>query len=232
MFQADEHVHLFTAEAMREWLARVGLGEVLIRPSLFPYDMLVVAGRRRFPLRAAIDADREPGWRMPAAIRGLLHAARAVREGHDARAALAAGSATRLGHVEALEARLAASEADRAARLERIAELGGVIGDLEETRRRETGALAREIHALAADGAARLRQVEELTRLLRDSEGDRAARLAQIETLGELLRGAEADRAARLEVIRALEARIEAIQGTLIWRVYERMQTARGRRAG
>ena len=47
MFQEDEHIHLFTEESIRLLLGRAGFKDVRVEPSLFPYDMWVVAAPRR-----------------------------------------------------------------------------------------------------------------------------------------------------------------------------------------
>ncbi len=214
MFQEEEHVHLFTAEAVRLLLDRVGLGEALIRPSLFPYDMWVVASRRRFPLRAAVDAFAE----LPAAGRALLDLARSARETREE-------LLERGREVMELTRLLRESETDRAARLEQIVQLNGLLAESE------------------ADRAARLEQIVQLKGLLAESEADRAARFAQVGKLGALLAEAESDRAARFDQIQELtrlvkglegrlaelEGRLAEIEQTKVWRAYSALRSLRAR---
>jgi hypothetical protein len=103
-----------------------------------------------------------------------------------------ADRAARLNVIEELGERLEASEADRAARLK-------VIEELTE-----------RLEASEADRAARLKVIEELTERLEASEADRTARLKVIEQLGEKLEASEADRTARLKVIEQLGEKLEA----------------------
>jgi hypothetical protein len=90
----------------------------------------------------------------------------------------------------ALRARLQESEADRAARLEKINILTDALRELE------------------ADRAARLDQIKILTNALKESEADRAARLKVIGRLNDRLNESEADRAARLQLIERLTSRL------------------------
>jgi 2-polyprenyl-3-methyl-5-hydroxy-6-metoxy-1,4-benzoquinol methylase len=176
MLQADEHIHLFTEASIRLLLRRAGFRDVRVEPSLFPYDMWVVA----WP--AGAPSDRRRGdWLLPSAFRALLDATEQRRS---------------------LEAALRKSEADRDARLEQVETLTAALRKSEADRRADA---------------------DELGRLLRESEADRAARLEQVEQLTGWLAESEADRAARLEVIRSLESRLEAIERTLLWRVYKRL---------
>ncbi|HEV8437212.1 MAG TPA: methyltransferase domain-containing protein [Methylomirabilota bacterium] len=210
MFQEDEHIVLFTEESVRLLLARAGLHEIQVRPSLFPYDMWVMATPGRLHTRAAGDA--EPGgWRLPAAFRALLDLAEQAR---------------------GIRAELAEADADRAERLRQVEELTARIHTLEAARVEEARARQEDVDKLTAllreadaDRAARLEDVERLSALLRESEADRAARLEQIHALDHLLRESEADRAARFEVIQNLQSRLAEIEHTWVWRLYEWVQS-------
>ena len=215
MFQEDEHVHLFTDESIHLLLARAGFQDILVSPSLFPYDMWVVASRGR--LRVCTTQEIEPGrkWRLPAAFRSLLDLSR---------------------QIDGIRKRLTMAEADCAARLRQVEELTSQIRELEAMRKRDHEAWSADVaklsawmHEREADAEARLRQVEELTGQFRtlerarvqdheawsadvaklsarlgEVEAESEPRLAQVEELTRLLRDSEADRAARLEQIHEL----------------------------
>ena len=205
MFQPDEHVHLFTEGAIGVLLRRAGFETIAVQPSLFPYDMWVVA-------RTGAPAPRPAGEaRIPAAFQALLDLRRQLTEVGQALAVVDTDRAERLdqvnqltAQVHALTERLGTSEADRAARLAQIREL---------TRRLTTS---------DADRAERLAQVDQLTRRIHElaeqlqvSDADRAARLEQIHDLTGRLATSEADRKARLDVIHALQAELTAAREDL-----------------
>jgi SAM-dependent methyltransferase len=215
MFQPDEHIHLFTERAVDTLLRRAGFETVTVAPSLFPYDMWVVA-RPRAVAPPVGDAD------IPAAFRALLGLRRQAVELDRTLAVIEADRADRLTQVNELTdrlhdvtERLASSEVDRTARLEQI------------------HVLTRRLTTSDADRAERLAQMNQLTRRVHEltdqvtaSEADRAARLAQIHELTrqiyELtaqLATSEADRKARLDVIEALVAELEAIRRSWTWRL-------------
>ena len=207
MFQADEHIHLFTEESIRLLLERAGFEEVRVQPSLFPYDMWVVATRGRFRR----DTPAEGDWRMPAAFRALLDLALAARDMRRDSAAGRRSTAGAPGQVEELTGLLRESEADRAARLAQVDELtraparvgggpGGAAGQVEElTRalrasRRRTGrrgwrrwrSWTGSCGSRRRTGRRGSRRWRSWARLLRESEADRAARLAQDGGTGHL----------------------------------------------
>jgi SAM-dependent methyltransferase len=255
MLQEDEHIHLFTEGSIRRLLTLAGFREARVDPSLFAYDMWVVATRGRLPVLGAANAtDASQGWRPPAAFRALLDLSQKTRELRGGLASVEADRAARLGQVEELEGLLREAEADRAARLGQVEELEGLLQEAEADRAARLGQVE-ELEALLreaeADRAARLEQVEELTgqvqrmeearredvakltTLLRQSEADRAARLAQIHELSRLLRESEADRAARFEVIQSLEAKIADMERSWPWRLYRTLPPSlTGRKPG
>jgi SAM-dependent methyltransferase len=186
MFQEPEHVHLFTEASVRQLLARAGLGDVRVGPSLFPYDMWVAAARGRLPAPAAVGADLTPG--LPAVFRALLDVSAGARRTRE---------------------ELAAAEADRAARLTQVEALTAQVREVEAARLAQVEVLTARVRELEADGAARLAQIEALTAQVREVE---AARRADAEELGRLLRESEADRAARLEIINRLTDRLHEAQ--------------------
>jgi glycosyltransferase involved in cell wall biosynthesis len=139
----------------------------------------------------------------------------------------------------ALESRLAASEADRAARLDvirslqaqldanaadRAALLCGIQSMRAQLDASEADRAARldvihsmqaQLDANAADRAALLGVIQSMQAQLDASEADRAARLDVINRLQAQVDASEADRAARLEVIQAAHAELQATRGAL-----------------
>src|SRR5262245_25536100 len=107
MFQADEHIHLFTEGSIRQLLERAGFKALDVRPSLFPYDMWVVASRGK--VRRRLNEER-----LPAAFRSVLDLS---------------------CQISKVRGDLAVAETDRTARLGQIRELTGAVLKLEAVRR-------------------------------------------------------------------------------------------------
>jgi SAM-dependent methyltransferase len=254
MFQKGEHIHLFTEESVRLLLERAGFRQILLRPSLFPYDMWVVATRGPLPIRARDDRRTTVGWQLPAAFQALLDLGQQMREVRERlneveadRNEVEADRTTRLADVETLTALLRQAEGDRATRLADVETLTALLrrsGADRATRLADVEMLTALLRQSEADRAIRLADIETLTALLQQSEEDRAVRLAEIETLNadraarleqiheltRLLRESEADRTARLEVIQALQARLAEIERTRIWRLYSSLGSLTMRR--
>ena len=232
MFQKDEHIYLFTERSVRLLLDRAGFSQVLLRPSFFPYDMWVAATRGPLPIRAHDDRGTRVGWQPPAAFQALLDLGQQMREVRRTLHEVDADRATRLADVEKVNALLQRSELDRATRLGDIEKLKVLLQQSESDRAARLGDVEK-LDALLqesdADRAARLEQVHELTRSLRESEADRTARLEVIQALQAQL--AEADRTARLEVatlqarLDTLQARLEEIERTRVWRLYASLRS-------
>jgi SAM-dependent methyltransferase len=197
MFQEDEHIHLFTEASIRLLLTRAAFGEVQVRPSLFPYDMWVVATRGQLHVHSANGVDASKEFRVPAAFKALLDLSHQARSLRDQLTSADADRTARLVQVENVTELLRESEEDRKARLAQVVEMTELLRGSE------------------ADRAARLAQVEDLTRLLRESDADRAARLAQVEELTRLLHGSEADRAARLAQVEQVTRRVHDLEPKL-----------------
>jgi chromosome segregation ATPase len=215
MFQRDEHIHLFTESAVDVLLRRAGFEAVAVQPSLFPYDMWVVARGDDAAMRPTGEAQ------IPAAFQALLGHRRQLTELDRTLAVVDADRGERLAQVNQLTERiheltdrLATSEADRAARLGQIHELTRRLttSDVDRAERlAQVNRLTPRIHELTerlglseADGAARLEQIHALTH--------------QIHELTHQLTTSEADRKSRLDVIHALEAELEAIRRSWVWR--------------
>jgi len=119
---------------------------------------------------------------------------------------------------EFLRETLAASEADRAARLDVIHMLQRQLEASEADRAARLNVIhtmQRQLEASEADRAARLDVIHTTQRQLEASEADRAARLDVIRTLQGQLEVSEADRAARLGVIQAVQNRLQASEADL-----------------
>jgi SAM-dependent methyltransferase len=121
-----EHLYLFSEGSLARLLAEAGFGAVEHPRPLFPYDAFVVAGKTSVPppdeVRMADFLAASPSGRLVGALLDL------ERRLSDTSAALAASEADRAARLESmisLEGLLKESEADRAARLE-------VIRNLEE----------------------------------------------------------------------------------------------------
>lgn len=115
----------------------------------------------------------------------------------------------RLKSIGIIEGLLAASEADRAARLERINELNARLIEFDgrfDANKQSIKQLEALLLEANQDRAARLTQIYELGTSLSESEQDRAARLAQIHELTARLSEIEQDSVALLSQIHKLEA--------------------------
>ena len=92
-------------------LERAGFSQVLLRPSLFPYDMWVVATGGPLPIRARDDRRTTVGWQLPAAFQALLDLGQQIREVRETLKEVEADRVTRLADVEKLNTLLRQSEA-------------------------------------------------------------------------------------------------------------------------
>jgi SAM-dependent methyltransferase len=213
MLQEDEHIHLFTEASIRLLLERAGFREALVRPSLFSYDMLVVASRGRLHVGSIDRIEVNADWRLPVAFRSLLDLSR---------------------YVSRVREDLATAEVDRAARLAQVVELTGQVHGLEaarvqeaDARRDDTDKLTELLREADEDRAARLAQIVELTGQVRGLEAARQqeaeARREDVDKLTDLLREAEADGAARLAQIEELTEQVRGLEAV-------RLQEAEARR--
>jgi glycosyltransferase involved in cell wall biosynthesis len=113
-----------------------------------------------------------------------------------------------------LQAQLAASEADRAARLEAIRHLQARL-DESAAQQELIGRLSADLAASEADRAARLEAIQHLQAQLAESEADCAAQVELTQRLQAQLAESEADRAARLDAILRQEAVIYKLRTDL-----------------
>jgi SAM-dependent methyltransferase len=185
MFQADEHIHLFTEQSIRRLLHGAGLDQVLVQPSLFSYDMWVVAGKAAI----AVDTSATSDLRLPVLFTALLDLSRQTREVRQA---------------------LTVVESDRAERLAQVDQLTQLLRKAETAWRQDAEKLTAMLRESETDRGARLEQIEKLTRLLAESEADRAARLQVIESLRAM--EVELDCMQRHWVWRTYRAILRAVQ--------------------
>jgi SAM-dependent methyltransferase len=207
MFQPDEHVWLFTESAMRLLLERAGFPHVVIRPSLYPHDMWVVAGRAPLRPRPVGEIDAS-GWRVPAAFQALVDLRDLLENADRDRAA-------RLAQVHALTGRVHESESEAGTLLAQIEELTERVRRAEaeaENHRGQIEELTRCVRRAETEAETRLGQIEELTTRVRHAEQEADARLAQINELTERIRLSQADGDARLAQIHELTGWIKALQ--------------------
>jgi 2-polyprenyl-3-methyl-5-hydroxy-6-metoxy-1,4-benzoquinol methylase len=220
-----EHLYLFSERSIGIFFHELGTEYVVFEPAIFAhYDMFLVASAVPLPQYSSSQAERvlmaTPGGRM---VQALLDREQQI------------GDVNRR-HAESeadLRRQLEASEADRAARLTVIEELGRRLGELEAERdglRAELADLRQQFEAAEADRAARLTVIEaqgqEVTRL--QAEVDRwlqtthklqerleraeAARLTVIEELGRQLIEREAERDGLRAELTDVRQRHEAVE--------------------
>ena len=135
MFQEDEHIHLFTEASIRLLLARAGFREVLVRPSIFPYDMWVVATRGQLHVRTGDGVEAVGDWRLPVAFRSLLDLSQTIRGIREDRALAEADRAARLEVIEAQGRQLGEVEAEVQVQIEQIQVVMGQLRRLQRTYR-------------------------------------------------------------------------------------------------
>jgi len=166
MFQEDEHIHLFTEASIRLLLARAGFREVLVRPSIFPYDMWVVATRGQLHVRTGDGVEAVGDWRLPVAFRSLLDLSQTIRGIREDRAL---------------------AEADRAARLEVIEAQGRQLGEVEGERnnlRAEVSAWRAHLEVAEAEVQVQIEQIQvlmgQLRRLQRTYQAIQSSRVYRV----------------------------------------------------
>jgi len=190
-----EHLHLFSAAAIRELLGRAGLTEVVFLPALFAdYDMFLIAGRRPLAERT------ETGPRLPE-----RPSARLVEALLDLRAS----RARERERNDELEAAYRQADADRVERQRQVDELETAYrqADVDRVeRRRQVDQLERDYRQADLDRVERQRQIDELETAYRQADADRVERRRQVDQLERDYRQADADRVERQRQIDELEA--------------------------
>jgi 2-polyprenyl-3-methyl-5-hydroxy-6-metoxy-1,4-benzoquinol methylase len=183
--KAIQHLYLYSPRAIRMLFRDLGAEHVVSESAIFThYDQFVVVSRVARPVHepeAIADA-------LSASARGRM-----VLALLDERARARDASA----RTAELAAQLAASEADRAARLDVIERQGSELGRIPH--------LEALLAASEADRAARLDVIER--------QGSELGRIPHLEAL---LAASEADRAARLAIIERQDAQIGGLQDRLV----------------
>ena len=204
------HLYLFSETSVRRLLEQLGFGHIRFEPAIFAhYDMFLLAGQA--PLKV----------RNFESIQNMLSAnsngrmVQAFFDLEDERQDLRNQCLQLSEQNAALTGLLHESEADRAARLEQIEELGKRLSESDkdrEARLDQILELTLLLKESEVDRAARLEQIQKLTELLRESDKDREARFEQIQQLTRLLEESEADRAAKAEYIDRLGGELTGAQ--------------------
>lgn len=176
LLQEGEHLHLLSTGALRSLLQRAGATELCFEPAMFAqYDMCVVASQAPLPAAPAaaeIEAvlGRTPQGRL---LQALLDLDDRVREHLTRLAAVEADRAARLAVIETQGTELAAANADRDARLAVIEQQGDRLGAVEGERnalRYQLADVERKLAGAEFDRTELLRLVEAQQQRLADQE--------------------------------------------------------------
>lgn len=213
MLVPDEHIFLFSKNAVTTLFRRLEANYIQFEPALFAeYDMFFVVGRG--PLRTNSLEEVEAALLRTSegrlALAKLDLRKRELKLNADLRLANI-DRAARAEQIKTLTALLHDSEADRFARASQIDILNKLLAESEadrNARNLQIASLTSVVQESEADRAARNVQIASLTALVHESEADRAARGTQIATLTSLLEESEADRSARFKQIETLTALI------------------------
>ncbi|MDB5054932.1 MAG: hypothetical protein JWM44_2982 [Bacilli bacterium] len=164
MLKDQEHLYLFSKEAVTILFQKNGLNHIQFLDPLFPYDMFTIASAE--PLVSISDEkvleflQSKPEHRLVLALLDLYDELNRVSKEAE----------VRLEDNKKLENWLKESEKDRQARLEANQTLEKLLQESEKDRQ------------------ARLESIHTLENLLQESEKDRHARLESIHTLENLLK--------------------------------------------
>jgi glycosyltransferase involved in cell wall biosynthesis/2-polyprenyl-3-methyl-5-hydroxy-6-metoxy-1,4-benzoquinol methylase/uncharacterized coiled-coil protein SlyX len=232
MLLPDQHLYLFSKRSVAELLRRVGAEHVQFESAIFPaYDMFLVGTKApasvipEEEIQAALTGSRD--GRLVRALLDLRssfedltvkHVESEADRADRLQAISAQGYRLALldeairglsGQLEAQQARLAESDADRIARRADIESLQLLLAESDAdriARHADIESLQQLLAESDADRMARRVDIESLQQLLAESDADRIARRADIEALQRLLAESEADRANRLKAVEALDA--------------------------
>ncbi len=189
----DEHLFLFSDRSVRELFRRLGAEYIQFEPAIFGhYDMFFAVSRVPFKIH---DTGKIESVLLETAAGRMTLAFLDLQK----------------RELEVVQ-KLKESETDRAARLNNINALNGMLKDLEYdhlARGEQIDTLTVMLREVEADRAARGDQIDTLTVMVREVEVDRAARGEQIDKLTAMLIEVEADRAARGEQIDTLTAMLQ-----------------------
>ena len=225
LLREEQHIYLYSKDAMMEILKKYGFEYVVFEPAYFgdDYDMFCFASKKE--LKANTDEEinnflnKEENGRLVKAMLALSaekeefskqfteadedRKERLIQneELTEALKTVEFESQQRLDQIYILTQQLQESERDRKARAEQIDSLADKLKQGEAKHTDEINMLAQQLQESEADRAARLEQINTLTQLLQESEADRAARLEQINTLTQLLQESEAARQEQINTL-------------------------------
>lgn len=241
MLKKKDHLYLFSQQSIRHFFHRLAVEHLVFEPAIFSqYDMFFVASRAPLTVQTQESEEKSlsaaPGGRMIQALLDLYRQIQALEENYTK---LAADSAARLevievqgsrlgelegernnlrAEVEGLRRSLQFMEADLAARLEAIQEIGLKCDANQaecEARLKVIQDLALKLDVSEANSVARLEVIHDLALRLDATEANSAARLEAIHDLGLRLDASEANSAARLEVIQVLGEKLQAANAVI-----------------
>lgn len=189
MLKDQEHLYLFSTQAVTMLLESFGFKYINFIDPLFPYDMFLIASAEELVQvgndQVSEHLESKPETRLILALLDLYDEVNRVSNEAE----------IRLANNKKLDQLLSECESDREARLQTIHKLESLLKESE------------------ADREARLQSIQKLEELLKESEADREARLISIQKLEGLLKESEIDREARLESIQKLEKLLQEKQG-------------------
>lgn len=218
MLLPNEHLFLFSRQAVRELLARVGLHHVTFEPAVFAhYDMCVLASRE--PLKV-LQPTALTGSARARLVQSMIDLDEARRAAITRLVQAEADASARLQSTEYLQRLLESEQAESRARADQIETLTGLLAEANtdrEARLRNANTLEALLQESRIDATARLEQVTQLQSWLVEARGEcDAARASLVERDNELARVAEESRRllalleqARVELANA-EARTDA----------------------
>jgi 2-polyprenyl-3-methyl-5-hydroxy-6-metoxy-1,4-benzoquinol methylase len=207
---SKEHLYLFSQQAICRLLSEFDIKHVQFESPLFAgLDMFLVASREHFGTvdeKAASECLLQtPDGRM---VQALIDLDDRLRDFTDRFVIAEEDRAARLDQIHKLtgmlqesESRLKESEKDRSDRLEQIVELTRLVRESEKDRN---------------DG---VQQIFELNRLLGESEKDRSDRMQQIVELKRLLGESEENRAALTESLEGARSVLTGLRKSRIYRL-------------
>lgn len=228
LLQEEQHIYLYSKDALMEILKKYGFKYVVFEPAYFgdDYDMFCFASKKEFVINTEEEInnflDQEENGRLLKAMLVLASEKEELRKqfteaDKDRKERLSQNaeltnelktvefeSQQRLDQIYILTQQLQESERDRKARADQIDTLSEELKKGEAKHADEVNELVRQLQESETDRTSRLEQINNLSQLLQESEADRASRLEQINTLSQLLQESEEDRAARLEQINTL----------------------------
>lgn len=214
----NEHVYLFSREAVCQLLEEYGFSYVVFLDAYFgnDYDMFFVASKRPIHINAPEEIEEKLNQQENGRLLKALFALWSEqRDSTSQLSALHEQQSEHMDQISTLTAQLQISEADRAERLRQINNLTERIKVLENeqsAKLKQINNLSTKLRTSEADSAARLEQINTLTTQLQISEVDRAERLKQINNLTERVKVLENEQRVKLKQINDLSTKLRTIE--------------------